>query len=129
MPFQSTIRAPAWPGHPVLAVAGPVALAARVVPASPDLPRRASGRAGPVAPVVQVAPPRLTARGHPRLPDVADVADVADGVAVAVAALVHRAALAAAGRQQVAAAVRICCWCHGSRVARRRAPGWRTVAG
>ena len=31
--------------------------------------------------------------------------------------------------QAAVVAVRICCWRHGSRVVRRRAPGWLTVAG
>ena len=31
--------------------------------------------------------------------------------------------------QAAVAAVRICCWRHGCRVVRRRAPGWLTVAG
>jgi hypothetical protein len=49
--------------------------------------------------------------------------------AVLVAPLVPLHPLAVPVAQVAVVAVRICCWRHGSRVVRRRAPGWLTVAG
>jgi hypothetical protein len=80
----------------------PVALVALVVLACP------SGREHPVL-VVAVAAARQPA--------------------VPAALLVPLHPLAVPVAQAAVVAVRICCWCHGSRVVRRRAPGWLTVAG
>jgi len=49
--------------------------------------------------------------------------------AVLAAPLVPLHPLAVPVAQAAVVAVRICCWCHGSRVVRRRAPGWLTGAG
>lgn len=81
----------------------------------------------PVAPVVLEVPVALaclSVRDHP-------VVAVAAGhrPAVLAAPLVPLPLLAVPVAQAAVVAVRICCWCHGSRVVRRRAPGWLTVAG
>jgi hypothetical protein len=81
----------------------------------------------PVAPVVLEVPVALaclSVRDHP-------VVAVAAGhqPAVPAAPLVPLHPLAVPVAQAAVVAVRICCSCHGSRVARRRAPGWLTVAG
>jgi hypothetical protein len=81
----------------------------------------------PVAPVVLEVPVALaclSVRDHP-------VVAVAVGrrPVVPVAPLVQLPPLAVPVAQAAVVAVRICCSCHGSRVARRRAPGWLTVAG
>ena len=78
----------------------------------------------PVAPVVLEVPVALaclSVRDHP-------VVAVATGHQPAVP-LVPLHPLAVPVAQAEVVAVRICCSCHGSRVARRRAPGWLTVAG
>ena len=78
----------------------------------------------PVVPVVPAALACLSVRDHP----VVAVAVARRLVVPAVpVAPVHPPAVLAALVGLVV--VRICCWCHGSRVARRRAPGWLTVAG
>jgi hypothetical protein len=81
----------------------------------------------PVAPVVLEVPVALaclSVRDHP-------VVVVAAGhqPAVPAAPLVRLHPLAVPVAQAAVVAVRICCWRHGSRVVRRRAPGWLTVAG
>ena len=81
----------------------------------------------PVAPVVLEVPVALaclSVRDHP----VVAVA-AARQRAVPAAPLVSLHPLAVPVAQAAVVAVRICCSCHGSRVARRRAPGWLTVAG
>ena len=79
----------------------------------------------PVVPVVPAALACLSVRDHP----VVAVAVARRLVVPAVlVAPVHQLAVLAA-LVGLVVAVRICCWCHGSRVARRRAPGWLTVAG
>jgi len=78
----------------------------------------------PVVPVVPAALACLSVRDHPV---VAAAARRLVEPAVPVAPVHQLAVLAALVGLVVA--VRICCWCHGSRVARRRAPGWLTVAG
>jgi len=83
----------------------------------------------PVAPVALVAlvvPACPSVREHPVL--VVAVA-AARQPAVLVAPLVRLHPLAVPVAQAAAVAARICCWRHGSRVVRRRAPGWLTVAG
>jgi hypothetical protein len=77
----------------------------------------------PVAPVVLACP---SGREHPVLV----VAVVAvHQPAAPVAPLVQLHPLAVPVAQAAVVAARSCCWCHGSRVVRRRAPGWLTVAG
>ena len=77
----------------------------------------------PVALVVLACP---SGREHPVL--VVEVAVVRQP-AVPVAPLVPLHPLAVPVAQVAVVAARICCWRHGSRVVRRRAPGWLTVAG
>ena len=77
----------------------------------------------PVALVVLACP---SGREHPVL---VVVVAAARQPAVLVAPLVPLHPLAVPVVQAAVVAARICCWCHGSRVARRRAPGWLTVAG
>lgn len=107
------VRAPARQASPRLAVA--VAAVER------------SACRLPVAPVVLEVPVALaclSVRDHP-------VVAVAAGhqPAVPAAPLVPLHPLAVPVAQAAVVAVRICCWRHGSRVVRRRAPGWLTVAG
>ena len=66
----------------------------------------------------------LSVRDHP-------VVEVAAGrqPAVPAAPPVPLRPLAVPVAQAAVVAARICCWYHGSRVVRRRAPGWLTVAG
>ncbi|MBD8656547.1 hypothetical protein IFT68_13060 [Oxalobacteraceae sp. CFBP 13730] len=80
----------------------------------------------PVVPVVPVVLACPSGREHPVL-----VVAVAAGhqPAVPAAPLVPLHPLAVPVAQAAVVAVRICCWRHGSRVVRRRAPGWLTVAG
>ena len=81
----------------------------------------------PVAPVVLEVPVALaclSGRDHP----VVAVA-AAHQLAVPAAPLVPLHPLAVPVAQAAVVAVRICCSCHDSRVVRRRAPGWLTVAG
>ena len=78
----------------------------------------------PVVPVVPAALACLSVRDHPVMAVAAARRLVVPAVLVAP---VHPPAVLAALVGLVV--VRICCWCHGSRVARRRAPGWLTVAG
>jgi hypothetical protein len=84
----------------------------------------------PVAPVVlevlevPVALACLSVRDHPVV-----AAAVGRRPVVPVAPLVQLPPLAVPVAQAAVVAVRICCSCHGSRVARRLAPGWLTVAG
>jgi hypothetical protein len=83
----------------------------------------------PVVPVVLVALVVLacpSGREHPVL-----VVAVVAGrqLAVLVAPLVQLPPLAVPVAQAAVMAARICCWRHGSRVVRQRAPGWLTVAG
>jgi hypothetical protein len=83
----------------------------------------------PVVPVALVALVVLacpSGREHPVL--VVAVAVVRQP-AVPVAPLVRLPPLAVPVAQAAVVAARICCWRHGSRVVRRRAPGWLTVAG
>jgi hypothetical protein len=80
----------------------------------------------PVVPVALVVLACPSGREHPVLV-VAVV--VAHQPAVPAAPLVPLHPLAVPVAQAAVVAVHICCWCHGSRVARRRAPGWLTVAG
>jgi hypothetical protein len=99
-------------------------------PASPRLAVAAveqSACRSPVAPVVlevPVALAGLSVRDHPVVAVVA-----AHQPAVPAAPLVQQPPLAVPVAQAAVVAVHICCWCHGSRVGRRRAPGWLTVAG
>ena len=82
----------------------------------------------PVVPVALVVPACLSGREHPVLVLVVVVAAVRQPpVLVAPLARLHPLAVPVA--QAAVVAVRICCCCHGNQVARRRAPGWRTVAG
>jgi hypothetical protein len=81
----------------------------------------------PVAPVVLEVPVALaclSVRDHPVVAVVA-----AHQPAVPAVPLVRLHPLAVPVAQAAVVAVHICCWCHGSRVGRRRAPGWLTVAG
>ena len=80
----------------------------------------------PVVLVALVVPACLSGREHPVL-----VVAVAAGrqPAVPAAPLVPLPPLAVPVAQAAVVAARICCWRHGSRVVRRRAPGWLTVAG
>jgi hypothetical protein len=80
----------------------------------------------PVALVALVVPACPSVREHPVL--VVAVA-AARQPAVLVAPLVRLHPLAVPVAQAAVVAARICCWRHGSRVVRRRAPGWLTVAG
>jgi len=80
----------------------------------------------PVVPVALVVPACPSGREHPVL--VVAVA-AARQPAVPAVPLVQVHPLAVPVAQAAVVAVRICCCCHGNRVARRRAPGWRTVAG
>jgi hypothetical protein len=83
----------------------------------------------PVVPVALVALVVLacpSGREHPVL--VVAVAVVRQP-AVPVAPLVRLPPLAVPVAQAAVVAARICCWRHGSRVVRQRAPGWLTVAG
>ena len=79
----------------------------------------------PVVPVVPAALACLSVRDHPVMAVAAARRLVVPAVPVAP---VHQLAVLAALVGPVVA-VRICCLCHGSRVVRRRAPGWLTVAG
>jgi len=79
----------------------------------------------PVVPVVPAALACLSVRDHPVVAVAAARRLVVPAVPVAP---VHQLAVLEA-LVGLVVAVRICCWCHGSRVARRRAPGWLTVAG
>ena len=79
----------------------------------------------PVVPVVPAALACLSVRDHPVVAVAAARRLVVPAVPVAP---VHQLAVLVA-LVGLVVAVRICCWCHGSRVARRRAPGWLTVAG
>jgi hypothetical protein len=81
----------------------------------------------PVAPVVLEVPVALaclSVRDH-----LVVVVAAVRQPPVLVAPLVPLPPLAVPVAQAAVVAVRICCSCHGSRVARRRAPGWLTVAG
>ena len=80
----------------------------------------------PVALVALVVLACPSGREHPVL--VVAVA-VAHQLAVPAAPLVPLHPLAVSVAQAAVVAVRICCSCHDSRVVRRRAPGWLTVAG
>ena len=80
----------------------------------------------PVVPVALVVLACPSGREHPVL--VVAVAVVRQP-AVPVAPLVRLPPLAVPVAQAAEVAARICCWRHGSRVVRRRAPGWLTVAG
>jgi len=80
----------------------------------------------PVAPVVLEVPVALACLS---MRDHLVVVAAARQPAVPAALLVPLHPLAAPVAQAAVVAVRICCWCHGSRVVRRRAPGWLTVAG
>jgi hypothetical protein len=82
----------------------------------------------PVALVALVVPACPSVREHPVLVLVVAVA-AARQPAVLVAPLVRLHPLAVPVVQAAVVAARICCWRHGSRVVRRRAPGWLTVAG
>jgi len=73
---------------------------------------------------VPVALACLSVRDHP----VVVVGAAAHQPAVPAAPLVPLHPLAVPVAQAAVVAVHICCWCHGSRVVRRRAPGWLTVA-
>ncbi|MBB6134791.1 hypothetical protein HD842_002949 [Massilia aurea] len=77
----------------------------------------------PVAPVVLACP---SGREHPVLV-VAVVAAHQPAAPAAPLVPLHPPEVPVA--QAGVVAVRICCWPHGSRVVRRRAPGWLTVAG
>jgi len=79
----------------------------------------------PVALVALVVPACPSVREHPVLV----AAAVAHQPAVPAAPLVQLHPLAVPAAQAAVVAARICCWRHGSRVVRRRAPGWLTVAG
>ena len=81
----------------------------------------------PVVPVALVAP--ACPSGRERHVLVVVVAAVGRRPVVPAAPLVQQPPLAVPVAQAAVVAVRICCWCHGSRVVRRRAPGWLTVAG
>ena len=108
------VRAPARQASPRLAVA--VAAVER------------SACRLPVAPVVLEVPVALAClsmRDHP----VVVVVAAAHQLAAPAAPLVPLHPLAVPVAQAAVVAVRICCWRHGSRVVRRRAPGWLTVAG
>ena len=109
------VRAPARQASPRLAVA--VAAVVR------------SACRSPVAPMVLEVPAALaclSVHEHPVL--VVGVA-VARQLAVLAVPLVQLHPLAVPVAQAAVVAVRICCWRHGSRVVRRRAPRWLTVAG
>jgi len=81
----------------------------------------------PVAPVVLEVPVALACLSGRDRPVVAAAAGCQP--AAPAVPLVRLHPLAAPVAQAVVVAVHICCWCHGSRVGRRRAPGWLTVAG
>jgi hypothetical protein len=82
----------------------------------------------PVVPVVPAALACLSVRHHPVVAVAAARRLVVPAVPVApVHQLAELAVLAAL--VGLVAAARICCWRHGSRVVRRRASGWLTVAG
>ena len=80
----------------------------------------------PAVPVALAVPACPSGREHPVL---VVAAAAAHQPAVPAAPLVQLHPLAVPVVQAAVVAVRICCWCHGSRVVRRRAPGWLTVAG
>ena len=106
------VRAPALQASPRLAVA--VAAVVR------------SACRSPVAPVVLEVPVALACLS---VRDQPVVVVAAHQLAVPAAPLVPLHPLAVPVAQAAVVAVRICCWRHGSRVVRRRAPGWLTVAG
>ena len=82
----------------------------------------------PVAPVVLVGLACLSVHEHPVLVVVVAAARQLAVLAVPLVQL-HPLAVPVAQAAAVEVEVRICCWRHGSRVVRRRAPGWLTVAG
>ena len=100
----------------------PVVLVALVVPAC------LSGREHPVL-VVAVAAGRQPAVPAAPLVPLPPLAVPVAQAAVVAAPLVPLPPLAVPVAQAAVVAARICCWRHGSRVVRRRAPGWLTVAG
>jgi hypothetical protein len=81
------------------------------------------------APVVPVALVVLACPSGREPPVLVVVVAAARQPAVLVALLVRLHPLAVPEAQAAVVAARICCWRHGSRVVRRRAPGWLTVAG
>jgi hypothetical protein len=80
----------------------------------------------PVAPAVLVALACRSVHEHPVL---AVAVAAARQPAARAAPLVPLHPLVVPVAQAAVAAARICCWRHGSRVVRRRASGWLTVAG
>ena len=83
----------------------------------------------PVVPVVPVALVVLACPSGREDPVLVVAVAVVRQPAVPVAPLVPLPPLAVPVAQAAVVAARICCWRHGSRVVRRRAPGWLTVAG